>query len=217
MTAPSAVEAKIAAAVADDERRAARDRYRAAGGSVRRPLKSFTTTDDRQAARVEHAANLKDATDALATSAGFRDWVGSMILNPGLSPLNAALVAERAPGRIVNTSARWNRAGYKVAKGERAWIRVTAPGFKPTACFTAEQVGATDITAAIEADPPRLPTDERLDAMRDALSARLSGEAKVSGLITLWANETRESGALDAGEGAPVVGERETVSDVIPF
>lgn len=194
----------IAAAMAADERRAARDAYRRSGGSVRRPLKSFRTVEESKQARLDHAANLHAAIGGLGSPDGFRDWLGALMLNPDLSPLNCALVSDRAPGRIVNTAARWRRAGYKIAKGECACVRVTAPGFKPRAAFAAEQVGAGDLVAAVEADPPRLPDEPTLEAMRRALTARLRG-AKASAVVSAYGAELRESGALSACEGSPVI------------
>lgn len=206
-------------AYADDERRKAQAEYRAAGGSHRRPLKSFTTTDERQAARVEHAETLRAACEALGSPEGFRDWVGSLLLNPDVSPLNAALIAARAPGRVVTTTARWKRAGYSIRKGETAALKITAPGFKPRAAFDAAQVGATDLLEALEADPPLLPTADQLETLRDELSERLTAGDKASRVIGAYGAELR-AGALSeplAGESVFEACGRREGSDEIPF
>lgn len=212
MAAPTAAEL-----IAADERRAAQQAYRAAGGSKRRPLRSFTTTDERRAARDEHAARLHEAVEHVQTAEGFRHWVAGLILNPGLSPLNVALASTAAPGAVVNTSARWKAAGYKVAKGESAHIRVTAPGFKPRACFAAEQVGATDILAALEDEPPRVPDDRTLDLLRDALRARLTAGDKPSRVVGAYGAELREAG-LETADGLDVFAACEMGGDTdLPF
>lgn len=209
-----------ASAIRADERRAARDSYRAAGGSARRPLKSFTTTDERQEARLEHAANLRAACEALSSPEGFRDWVGALMLNPAVSPLNAALIASQAPGRVVTTTARWKAQGYSVRKGESAYVRITAPGFKPRAAFDAEQVGATDILAALEADPPRLPSEDQLETLRDELSARLAADDKATRVIGAYGAEIAAGTLSEPQEGESVFeacGRRAQGSDAIPF
>lgn len=162
-------ETKIGRLIEADERRAARDSYRAAGGSKRRPLKSFTTKAERREARLAHAALIRDAVDALREPDGFARWIEALDLSPHLTPLNAALVALQTPGAIVSTCAQWKRQGYKVRKGETAAGRITGKGFWPLAYFTADQASAGDLNG-FEVE---LPGDDVLDRLRAELVARL--------------------------------------------
>lgn len=161
-------------ALQDDERRHARDSYRENGGSKRRPLKSFMTAAEKRAARDEHAARIHTAVAELADPGGFEAWLEALELNPHLSPMNAALVALQTPGEIVGTSASWRRQGYRVRKGERLAGRITAPGFWPLPYFTAPQASAGDL----EGFEPTLPAPERVQALRDTLSALLAAGEK---------------------------------------
>jgi hypothetical protein len=152
-----------------DERRHARDSYRAAGGSQRRPLKSFRTQREKREARLEHAELIRLAVAELREPDGFARWVEALELNPHLTPLNAALVALQTPGLIVSTSSQWARQGYKVGKGETAAGRITGKGFWPLAYFTADQASAGDL----DGFEVELPDDERLEALRAELVSRL--------------------------------------------
>lgn len=211
------IEAQVAEAIAADERRAARDRYRAGGGSRRRPLKSFSTTDERRARRLEHAAELAGAVDTAESVEGFRDWLGSLMLNPDLSALNCAIISARLGPVLAATPAKWHqRGGYAVAKGSSAAAYVTAPGFKRRPVFTADQVGASDLVAQIEADPPRLPDAITLDVLRGALRDRLRAGAKRSKVLAAFGDELRSDGLLEGCEGAEVIRVEER-SDEIPF
>lgn len=169
----------IEAAIEADERRAARDSYRAAGGSKRRPLKSFSTAAEKRAARDEHAARLRLACEQLTERNGFDTWVEAMALNPALTPLNAALAALQTPGEIVGTSTAWKRQGYRVRKGERAAGRITGKGFWPLAYFTAEQAGATDL---LEFEPV-LPAETTITAAFDRLAQRLASGEKATDAV----------------------------------
>lgn len=164
------------------ERREARDSYRAAGGSKRRPLRSFLTDREKQEAREGHAARLRVAVAELESETGFEAWVEALTLNPDLTPMNAALVALQSPGEIVGTAAYWRRQGCRVRKGERAAGRITGRGFWPLAYFTAEQAGATDlldfepecpqIAGAREELVARLRAGEKSKAALEAVAAR---------------------------------------------
>lgn len=156
--------------IAREQRRALRASFQAAGGSKRRPLKSFNTDDEKRAARLEHRDRLAEAVDLVREPEGFGAWLESLELNPHLSPMNCALAAMQAPGEIVDTFAGWKRNGYLVPKGERAGVRLTGPGFWPKAAFTAPQVGATDLVAVVPewTDPPDL--DRQLEDFRELLS-----------------------------------------------
>jgi hypothetical protein len=163
------VEAKVEQLLEADERRAARDSYRAAGGSKRRPLKSFRTQREKRELREEHAALIREAVDALREPAEFERWIEALELNPHLTPLNAALVAMQTPGEIVSTCAQWRRQGYRVRKGETAAGRITGKGFWPLTYFTAEQANAGDL----DGFEVELPDDGLLTLLRAELVARL--------------------------------------------
>lgn len=165
----SADTAAITLAIESDERRARRDSYRNAGGSKRRPLKSFMTAKEKREARDAHAALLKLAVDELREPTGFERWLETLELNPSLTPMNAALVALQTPGEIVGTLAQWRRQGYNVRKGEHAAGRITARGFWPLAYFTAEQVNAGDLIGF----EPELPDAAEADGLRCELIGRL--------------------------------------------
>lgn len=139
------MSAAAVAVLEKHERIEARDSYRAAGGSKRRPLKSFLTQAEKREAREAHAARIHAAVDELRDRLGFEAWVEALELNPHISPMNAALVALQSPGEIVGTSASWRKQGYKVRKGERLAGRITGRNFWPTAYFTAAQALATDL------------------------------------------------------------------------
>jgi hypothetical protein len=167
-------DAKIEQAIEADERRAARDSYRAAGGSKRRPLKSFMTQAEKKAAREEHAALIRTAVDELRDPVGFERWIETLELNPHLTPMNAALVAMQTPGQIVSTCAQWKRQGYRVRKGEQTAGRITGKGFWPFAYFTAEQASAGDLDGfEVELPDPRL-----LAVLQAELVAQLDGGTK---------------------------------------
>jgi len=161
--------ATVEALIEADERRAARDSYRAAGGSKRRALKSFRTQGEKREARLEHAALIREAIDELRGPDGFARWIETLELNPQLTPLNAALVAMQSPGRIISTCAQWRRQGYRVRKGEAAAGRITGKGFWPLAYFTAEQASAGDL----DGFEVELPGDEKLELLRAELVGRL--------------------------------------------
>lgn len=163
--------ARIAQLQEAQERREARDSYRATGGSKRRPLKSFLTEREKQEAREAHAARIAAAVAELEAAAGFEAWAEAMVLNPHLTPMNAALVALQTPGEIVGTAASWRRQGYRVRKGERAAGRITGRGFWPLAYFTAEQASAGDL---LDFEPP-LP---EVTGAREELVARLKAGEK---------------------------------------
>lgn len=195
----------VEAALAADERREAREAYRRAGGSARRPLKSFYTQAEKKAAREAHAETIAAAVRALQTPEGFRDWLGSLILCEDLSPLNCAIVAASMPGQIVTTKARWRaRGGYSIRKGETSHIAVTGPGFVPRAAWTAEQVGATDLVEAVEADPPRLPDQATLDGLFAACRARLAAADKPNRVVAAYGEELRSGALLEAHAGEAV-------------
>lgn len=177
----------IHAAIEADERRAARDAYRAAGGSKRRPLKSFRTDAEKRHEREAHAARLRLACDELTTPDGFAAWLEAMALNPDLTPLNAALVALQSPGEIVGTAAAWKRQGYRVRKGERAAGRITGRGFWPLAYFTAEQAGATDL---LDYAPP-LPDESTVSAGLNRLAQRLADGDKPTDAVRAIADDVR--------------------------
>lgn len=167
------MNAAVAAAIEQDERRLRRDSYREAGGSKRRPLKSFMTAREKREARDHHAALIHAAVDELREPVGFERWIEARALNPQLTPMNAALVALQSPGEIVGTLAQWKGQGYRVRKGERAAGRITARGFWPLAYFTAEQVNAGDL----EGFEPELPDAAEVERQHAELIHRLdSGE-----------------------------------------
>lgn len=159
--------------IAQEERRADRLAWRAAGGSERRPLKSFRTAAEKREAKLEHAERIHAATEALRTPEGFAAFVESLELNPDVSALNAALLADQLPGEIAGTAPFWKRNGCMVRKGETAAGWITGPAFTPRAVFTAEQVGATDL-AGIE---PEGVTDDCEAGGRRMLERQLSDGA----------------------------------------
>lgn len=163
------VDEKVERLLEADERRAARDSYRAAGGSKRRALKSFRTQREKREARLEHVALIRAAIDELRAPDGFARWIETLELNPQLTPLNAALVAMQSPGQIVSTCAQWRRQGYRVRKGAVAAGRITGKGFWPLAYFTADQASAGDL----DGFEVELPDDEKLELLRAELVGRL--------------------------------------------
>lgn len=158
-----------ALAIEADERRVRRDSYRDAGGSKRRPLKSFMTAQEKREARDAHAALIHLAVAELRDPAGFERWIETLELNPQLTAMNGALVALQTPGEIVGTAAQWSKQGYRIRRGERAAGRLTARGFWPLAYFTAEQASAGDL-ADYE---PSMPGPRELAALRRDLLERL--------------------------------------------
>ncbi len=182
-------DAKIEALIEADERRAARDSYRAAGGSKRRPLKSFLTQREKRELREEHAALIRTAVDELREPVGFERWIEALELNPHLTPLNAALVAMQTPGEIVSTCAQWRRQGYRVRKGETAAGRITGKGFWPLTYFTGEQARAGDL----DGFEVELPGEELLALLRAELIARLDrGEKGRDALVEVAALRTAD-------------------------
>lgn len=173
------VDAKVEQIMEDDERREARDSYRAAGGSKRRPLKSFMTKAEKRKAREEHAERIHEAIAELREPLGFERWIEALEFNPQLTPLNAALVAMQTPGLIVATAAQWNRQGYKVRKGEAAAGRITGKGFWPCAYFTAEQANAGDL----EDFDAELPEPGIIEALRVEFVARLERGEKARDVL----------------------------------
>lgn len=170
------------AILAADERRAARDSFRATGGSKRRPLKSFLTAAEKKERREAHASRIHAAVGELVELGGFRAWAESLDLNPQLSPLNAALVALQTPGEIVASATGWHQLGYRVRKGERAAGFITAPGFWPLAYFTAPQANAGNLQGII----PVVPDDDALDGLRVRLVAALErGEKRGEALAAI--------------------------------
>lgn len=175
------------AAIEADERRLRRDQYREAGGSKRRPLKSFYTATEKRELRDQHNGVLKTAIAELRDPAGFAAWCETLDLNPQLTACNAALVALQTPGEIVGTSRTWAKQGAKVSKGDQAAGRITAPGFWPLAYFTADQVGAE--LAEIEA--PELPPESVLSRLRERLEAGLAEGGKARLVLDAVAEEYR--------------------------
>lgn len=172
----------VAEAIALDERRAARAAWQRSGGSRRRPLRSFVTSDEKRERRQEHAARISEALERLETPEGARDWIEARELNPDVSPLNQALIALQAPGEIVGTLAAWKRNGTRVRKGERGSVFLTAPGFWPRPAFTAAQTDAPPELA----DPEPVPVEgaERVAAELREHFARHGRKGKV---LTDWA------------------------------
>lgn len=166
------------AAIEADERRVARDSYVDAGGSRRRPLRSFMTAREKREARDAHAALIHLAVAELRDPVGFERWVETLELNPQLTPMNGALVALQTPGEIVGTAAQWSKQGYRITKGERAAGRLTARGFWPLAYFTADQANAGDLADF----DPSMPGPRELAELHGELVARLDrgGAERVS-------------------------------------
>jgi hypothetical protein len=160
--------------VAQEERRHARDSWRRTGGSARRPLHSFATADEKRARRLEHVDRINAAVSALRTDTGWADWVASLELNPDVSALNAALLAEQVPGEIAGTAAFWKRNGYMIRKGERAAAFITGPMFYPRGAWLADQVGATDLAGM---SPAGIPADVEAKG-RELLELQLREGAK---------------------------------------
>jgi len=184
--------ARIAQLQEAQERREARDSYRAAGGSKRRPLRSFLTDQEKREAREAHAARIAAAVAELESEAGFEAWAETMALNPQLTPMNAALVALQTPGEIIGTAAAWRRQGYRVRTGERAAGRITGRGFWPLAYFTAEQASATDL---LDFEPER----PQIAGAREELVARLgAGEKSKAALEAVAARCIRQAEAVAA-------------------
>jgi hypothetical protein len=123
----------------DALRRDMREAWRADHPNSRRPIASFMTAEDKRARREEHAERINRAREYLETAEGMQEWIRARILNPHLSPLNAALAAMQAPGSVLGTAAYWKGQGSSVRKGEHAGAYITAPGFWPKPAFTAEQ------------------------------------------------------------------------------
>lgn len=136
--------------IALEERRVARDEWRRAGGSERRPLKSFRTAEEKKAHRLEHAERISASVEYIRTERGFTDWLEARELCPRFSPLNAALIAYQCPGTVADTVAGWRKGGYRIRKGETCSGYVTGPNFWPIALFTADQVGASDLAEMAE-------------------------------------------------------------------
>lgn len=203
------MSATIEALLEADEREARRDTYRAAGGSKRRPLKSFMTAKEKRDARDEHAERIHAATDALATPAGFEAWLEALGLNSHLSPMNAALVALQTPGETAASVAGWKRLGYRVQKGEVACGRLTAPGFWPLPYFTAAQAGADELDVL----SAPMPEESRREGLRAALAAALASGVKPRLALEAIAKQV-EAEAVDWAAGA-----RETVAEreELPF
>lgn len=187
------------AAIQADERRARRDAYREAGGSKRRPLKSFTTADERRELRLAHAARIRAAVEELREPAGFAAWVEAVALNPQLTPLNAALVALQSPGEIVGTAAQWKRQGGRISKGTRAAGRITGRNFWPTAYFTAAQAGAADL----DDFEPDLPPAEHVEAARRVLLQLLDAGVKGAEAVAAIAPEIGHETAANDEKGGP--------------
>lgn len=150
-------------AIEHDERRAARDRWRAGGGSRRRPLRSFSTEAERKAKRAELRAEREAALAAVATDDGARaDWIETCRLNPHLGANNAAIVAVRLPGQVVGTVRYWRANGARILRGEHAALYLTGgphTKFAPVAAFAACQTDAAECLAAIE-NPREPATDD---------------------------------------------------------
>lgn len=144
--------------LAEHERRDARDAWRAAGGSQRRPMRSFMTDAEKRERRQEHAERIRAALSAVETTDGFAAWLEARELNPRLTPLSWALVALQCPGEIIDTAKGWNRQGCRVRKGEAAACFITAPGFWPRAAFSAAQTDAPP--ELLDFEPPQLPAVE---------------------------------------------------------
>lgn len=176
------------AAIEEDERRAARDSWRAAGGSSRRPLKSFRTDAEKREMREAHAELLREAIDAACADAdGLGRFVEACLLNPHLTALNAALAAYQTPGRIVDTAQGWSRQGYRIRKGETAAGRLTGRGFWPRAYFTAEQANAGDLAGCEVPEPP----ESTLAALSAALRANLDKGTKAKEALAELAEAVR--------------------------
>lgn len=180
--------------IREDERRAARDSYRATGGSRRRPLKSFMTKDEKKERREAHRDLLALAVAELEDASAFESWVEALELNPTLSAMNAALVALQTPGEVVASSAGWKRQGYRVRKGEHGVGRITAPGFWPLPYFTAAQADAGDIIGVMELQGVRMPAPERMGELRADLGARLSDGEKPRPALDAVAERIRGGG-----------------------
>ncbi|MGH2761395.1 MAG: hypothetical protein ACRDLD_02250 [Thermoleophilaceae bacterium] len=148
----------VAHAMERDERTAARERWRAAGGSRRRPLHSFSTTRERGERRAELKLERDAALALLDDPECHAAWVEACILNPHLGANNAAIVAARLPGKVVGTARYWRRVGARVHKGERTALYLTGgpnTRFAPVAAFAACQTSAGPELAAIETDDER--------------------------------------------------------------
>jgi hypothetical protein len=191
------MNAATVAAIEADERRAARDSHRAAGGSKRRPLKSFMTAREKREARDAHAARIRLAVEEVQTPEGFERWLEALGRNEHLSPMNAALVALQTPGEVAASVTGWKRLGYRVRAGERLAGRLTAPGFWPLAYFTAAQAGAE----ALDDLPVPLPPPEGAAALREALAAFLAaGERPRLALEAVAKRAAAERDAWEARE-----------------
>lgn len=146
-----------AEAIARDERRAARDAWKRAGGYQRRPLHSFSTADERAEKRAALQAERVAAREYVATAEGAANLERVRELNPHLSELNAAIVAHRLPGYVIGTASYWRRQGARVLKGEAAALYIGGgPHVKyaPVAAFAACQTSAAEVFAAIEDPEP---------------------------------------------------------------
>lgn len=137
-----------------DERRAARDRWRAAGGSQRRALHTFATEAEKRERRAELKAERLAACEAIRTDDGVAaEWTIACMLNPHLGANNAALVAVRLPGQVVGTARYWRKIGARINKGESAAMYLTGgphTKFAPVAAFAACQTSAAHELAAVE-------------------------------------------------------------------
>lgn len=162
--------------VTDSERRMARDDWRRAGGSQKRPLKSFKTDAEKKAARLEHAERIHETGEALRDVSAFRDWLASLELNPDVSPLNAALISVQVGPEICGTAAYWKRNGYKVRKGETAAAWITGPMFYPRAAFTVDQADAGDLAAMAGAADPLEQLPEPVEALHARYCAALDAD-----------------------------------------
>lgn len=190
--------AKVEEIGQDGERREARERWLAAGGYQRRPLKSFMTDADKRERREEHAAMVRAVREWLATEEGIREWLISRELNPDMSALNQALVAYQAPRTIAATNAGWKRSGAKVRKGEHGALWITAPGFWPKPAFLAVQTDAPEELTDPEIREPLPEVVEDLAGMYadDDLKAGFAAiVGKVDGMDEI---PTREVAAVES-------------------
>lgn len=171
-----ASDARVSQALAEVERREAREAWRRAGGSARRPLKTFATAEEKRARRLEHAERIREAVAGLQSPAGFAAWVESLELNPDISALNAALIAHQLPGEIAGTAAFWKKNGYSIRKGETASGYITGPNFYPRAVFTADQADAGDLAAMVESESRVSRAPEReIEILRSRLAEGMKG------------------------------------------
>ncbi len=154
--------------IEEEERRALRDSYRAAGGSAKRPLHSFRTKAEKRAARLEHSARLREMVEWIEEhpERAAPLILKAIRLHPDATPTNAALIAWQVPGRVALTFRQWGN----IKKGATAAGYITkGPGFYPWPVFTAAQVKATPMIEAGEEEPLLSLVEGEAEKVREAV------------------------------------------------